>query len=103
MMILRRNYSQVMVLLLRLRQVCNHPCLILEDGSAFIRPDEWDHENMPADIRRELARARDLVSPQFVVQVKERLKDQALKRLQAENHVRGMLQRKGSYLIFRED
>ncbi|ESK90272.1 snf2 superfamily protein [Moniliophthora roreri MCA 2997] len=79
-----KNYHQVLVLLLRLRQVCNHPCLIQEQGDAFVLLDEFDNESRPAEVRRELARARDLVSPQFVVQLKERFKHEALKRIEAE-------------------
>ncbi|KAL0578872.1 hypothetical protein V5O48_003105, partial [Marasmius crinis-equi] len=78
-----KNYSQVLVLLLRLRQICSHPCLIQEGGGAFIMPDEVENETRP-EIRRELARARDLVSPAFVTKLKEKLKDEALKRIQAE-------------------
>ncbi|KAK1219704.1 hypothetical protein PQX77_017565 [Marasmius sp. AFHP31] len=78
-----KNYSQVLVLLLRLRQICSHPCLIQEQGGAFVMPDEVESETRP-EVRRELARARDLVSPAFVVKMKERFKDEALKRIQAE-------------------
>ncbi|KAJ8073759.1 hypothetical protein PM082_012037 [Marasmius tenuissimus] len=78
-----KNYSQVLVLLLRLRQICSHPCLIQEQGGAFVMPDEVESETRP-EVRRELARARDLVSPAFVVKMKERFKDEALQRIQAE-------------------
>ena len=38
----RRNYHQVLVLLLRLRQICSHPSLIQEEGVAFVHPDDVD-------------------------------------------------------------
>ncbi|KAF9256614.1 hypothetical protein L218DRAFT_881400, partial [Marasmius fiardii PR-910] len=78
-----KNYHQVLVLLLRLRQICSHPCLIQEDGGAFIMPDEIEHESRP-EVRKELARARDLVSQAFVIKLKERFIHEALERIQAE-------------------
>lgn len=77
-----KNYHQVLVLLLRLRQVCVHPTLITEDGRAYLLPGEQRKDN--EDKRDELARARTLVSPQFVEKMKNKLKDAATARLKAE-------------------
>ncbi|TFK39291.1 SNF2 family N-terminal domain-containing protein [Crucibulum laeve] len=80
-----KNYHQVLVLLLRLRQVCSHPSLIQEGGAAFIHPGENDEdENMSLGISSELARARRLVSPEFVDKLKKKFIDSALSRIQAE-------------------
>jgi hypothetical protein len=78
----------VLVLLLRLRQICAHPSLIQEDGVSYIAPDELDDEDRRPDAREELARARQLVSPEFVTKIKETLKQQALLRIAAEKMVR---------------
>ncbi|KAG7091955.1 hypothetical protein E1B28_008344 [Marasmius oreades] len=78
-----KNYHHVLVLLLRLRQICSHPCLIQEDGGAFIMPDEIENDSRPM-VRKELARARDLVSQAFVIKLKERFKHEALERIKAE-------------------
>lgn len=80
-----RNYSQVLVLLLRLRQICSHPSLIQEDGVAFVGPEEVDNEK--PELSNELTRAKRLVSQEFVDKVKHRLKDSALRRLAAEKEV----------------
>ncbi|KAL0958396.1 hypothetical protein HGRIS_000537 [Hohenbuehelia grisea] len=77
-----KNYHQVLVLLLRLRQICSHPSLIQEDGSAFVHPDELDNDK--AEVRQELSRARYLVSIEFVAKVKTQFKEAALKRIEAE-------------------
>jgi SNF2 family DNA or RNA helicase len=81
------NKVAVLVLLLRLRQICAHPSLIQEDGVSYIAPDELDDEDRQPDAREELARARQLVSPEFVTKVKETLKQQALLRIAAEKKV----------------
>ena len=79
-----RNYHQVLVLLLRLRQICSHPSLIQEDGVAFVDPKEAD---VNLEFASELTRARRLVSPEFVDNLKEKFKASALKRIQAEKEV----------------
>lgn len=83
-----RNYSQVLVLLLRLRQVCSHPCLIQEDGGAFIAADEFDDESAKPENCEELSRARRLLGPEFVSKVKENFKQAALARMAVEKEVR---------------
>lgn len=77
----------MLVLLLRLRQICCHPCLIQEDGVTYIGPDEVNDEDMNPDVRDELARARELVSSAFVSKMREKLKDSALRRMSAEKEV----------------
>jgi SNF2 family DNA or RNA helicase len=79
-----RNYHQVLVLLLRLRQICSHPSLIQEDGITFVYPNEAD---VNPEFATELTRARRLVSPEFVDKLKEKFKVSALMRLQAEKEV----------------
>ena len=79
-----RNYHQVLVLLLRLRQICSHPSLIQEDGVAFVDPNEAD---VKPEFATELTRARRLVSPEFVDKMKEKFKQAALARIQAEKEV----------------
>ncbi|KAF9465092.1 SNF2 family N-terminal domain-containing protein [Collybia nuda] len=77
-----KNYSQVLVLLLRLRQICSHPSLIQENEAAFVSPDEVD--NCAPEMSTELTRARRLVSPDFVSKMKARFKAAALQRMEAE-------------------
>ncbi|KAG5222773.1 P-loop containing nucleoside triphosphate hydrolase protein [Salix suchowensis] len=77
-----KNYSQVLVLLLRLRQICSHPILIQEDGDGFVHPDEVDDDK--PEVRTELTRARYLVSMDFVDGLKAKFKEAALKRIAAE-------------------
>ncbi|KAF8067663.1 SNF2 family N-terminal domain-containing protein [Lyophyllum atratum] len=80
-----KNYSQVLVLLLRLRQICSHPSLIQEGAAAFISPDEADDGDEAAPgSNKELARARRLVSPEFVTKMKSKFKTAALQRIAAE-------------------
>lgn len=80
-----KNYSQVLVLLLRLRQICSHPNLIQEDGDGFVHPDEVDDDK--PEVRTELTRARYLVSMEFVDGLKAKFKEAALKRIAAEKEV----------------
>ncbi|KAF8632872.1 hypothetical protein AX17_004720 [Amanita inopinata Kibby_2008] len=77
-----KNYHHVLILLLRLRQICSHPSLIQEGGSAYFLPGEQDNEM--DDWGDDLARARRLVSPEFVVKMKMKLRDAALARMKAE-------------------
>ncbi|KAJ7054346.1 SNF2 family N-terminal domain-containing protein [Mycena amicta] len=76
-----KNYTSVLVLLLRLRQLCSHPALIQENGSHFLAPDEDDE---PFEFRDVLARARKEVSSEFVKKMKDKYKDLALRRIAAE-------------------
>ena len=63
-----------------------HPTLITEDGRAYLLPGEQRKDN--EDKKDELARARTLVSPQFVEKMQNKLKDAAAARLKAEKEVR---------------
>jgi hypothetical protein len=83
-----RNYSQVLVLLLRLRQICAHPSLIQEDGVAYMAPGETDSK---PEISTELTRARRLVSPAFVAAMKAKFKASAIQRMEAEKEVSGFV------------
>ncbi|KAK0446072.1 SNF2 family N-terminal domain-containing protein [Desarmillaria tabescens] len=78
-----KNYSQVLVLLLRLRQLCSHPSLIQEDGVAFIQPEE-DEDNWRPEVKEELLRARKLLGGEFVSRLKRQFMEATLKRMEAE-------------------
>lgn len=73
----------VLVLLLRLRQICSHPALIQEGSAALVRPDEEDEFSTP-EIHEELFRARDLVGQEFVDKMKQKLMEITLRRMEAE-------------------
>ncbi|PPQ80470.1 hypothetical protein CVT24_002545 [Panaeolus cyanescens] len=77
-----KNYHQVLVLLLRLRQICSHPCLIQEEVVAFVPREDVD--NSRPELATELTRARRLVSQEFVDEVKAWLKNRVLQRMAAE-------------------
>ncbi|KAF6753723.1 SNF2 family N-terminal domain-containing protein [Ephemerocybe angulata] len=77
-----KNYHQVLVLLLRLRQVCSHPCLILEEVGAFVPFEEVDHSK--PELASELTRAAKLINPEFVVDMKARMKERMIARMEAE-------------------
>lgn len=64
-----KNYTSVLVLLLRLRQLCSHPALIQENGSHFLAPDEEDE---PFESKDVLSRARKEVSSEFVKKMKDK-------------------------------
>ncbi|OAX39929.1 hypothetical protein K503DRAFT_865031 [Rhizopogon vinicolor AM-OR11-026] len=76
-----KNYHQVLVMLLRLRQICSHPALIQETSDALIAADELIGG---PDLKAELARAARLVSTDFVKKLKEKYFQDALARIQAE-------------------
>ncbi|KAF7289976.1 SNF2 superfamily protein [Mycena indigotica] len=72
-----KNYTSVLVLLLRLRQLCSHPALIQENGSHLLAPKRSNFNDV-------LSRARQEVSAEFVKKMKERYADLALRRIAAE-------------------
>ncbi|KAF7976186.1 hypothetical protein HWV62_7352 [Athelia sp. TMB] len=74
---------KVLVLLLRLRQICSHPALIQEDGVALTGPDDMD-ETLSPEAHGELSRATALVGPEFVARMKYKLKELTLRRMEAE-------------------
>lgn len=84
---LSRNYSHVLVMLLRLRQICSHASLVQEDGRAFVIGDEEDDENLDGDAKAELARARREVSLDFVARMKHKLREIMVDRVKAEKEV----------------
>ncbi|TFK47603.1 P-loop containing nucleoside triphosphate hydrolase protein [Heliocybe sulcata] len=80
-----KNYHQVLVMLLRLRQICSHPSLIYEKGGAFANGDDGiDDSLVQPEAKSELDRAAKLVSPEFVARMRFRFKQAALHRIQAE-------------------
>lgn len=81
----RRNYHQVLVLLLRLRQCCVHPCLIQEDMNAFVSAIEAAVDD--PEIATELNRALRKEGAEFVQKVKDRRKEVAKARMAAEKEV----------------
>jgi SNF2 family DNA or RNA helicase len=60
----------VLVLLLRLRQVCSHPSLILENGAAEDMDDAADD---PVEHKKQLANARKLVGREFVQKMQDKV------------------------------
>ncbi|KDQ60258.1 hypothetical protein JAAARDRAFT_205244 [Jaapia argillacea MUCL 33604] len=78
-----KNYHQVLVLLLRLRQICSHPSLIYEEGDGYINPDGSD-DRSSLEARMVLTRASQLVGGDFVLKMKAKLKESALRRMDAE-------------------
>lgn len=74
-------------MLLRLRQICSHASLIQEEGKAFIEPDEVNDDHVQADLREDIARARHLVSAEFVQKLREKFKVSALNLMKAEKEV----------------
>lgn len=78
-------FSLVLVLLLRLRQICVHPALIQEGEEAGIDLSDFDVNH---DKSSELARAKRLVSEDFVERMKKKLKEVSLERIAAEQQVR---------------
>lgn len=82
-----RNYQTILVLLLRLRQVCSHPALIQENG-VTVESEEDNAENWAEDKREELLRARQVAGPEFVSTMKRKMKEDAKQRMEAEKQVR---------------
>ncbi|KAL5521625.1 hypothetical protein ACEPAF_2373 [Sanghuangporus sanghuang] len=76
-----KNYAHVLVLLLRLRQVCTHTSLITEDEGIIV-DDELD--NMDEDKRDDVIMAHSELGREFVDRLKKKLRDIALERMAAE-------------------
>jgi len=83
----------VLVLLLRLRQICAHPCLIQENEDAF-RTDLEFGEGITVELATESNRARRLVGIEFVAKVRDMLKKRALDCMEAERTVGDFYQSK---------
>ncbi|KIP09902.1 hypothetical protein PHLGIDRAFT_101971 [Phlebiopsis gigantea 11061_1 CR5-6] len=79
-----KNYHQVLVLLLRLRQVCSHPSLIQEEGEeegvAYVDPGQEDISQKTV----ELARAERLLGLEFVQRMQAKFRQITLERIAAE-------------------
>ncbi|KAH8921011.1 hypothetical protein BT69DRAFT_1351971 [Atractiella rhizophila] len=71
-----KNFAQVLVMLLRLRQICNHPCLITEDMNPF--------ELSAEDTKSEVARALQESGHDFVMRLKRMLRDRFEEKVEAE-------------------
>ncbi|KAH8116128.1 SNF2 family N-terminal domain-containing protein [Phellopilus nigrolimitatus] len=76
-----KNYMHVLVMLLRLRQVCSHTSLITE-GEDYIIDDNLENTN--EDKRDELILAQTLLGREFVTKLRSKLKDVAIERMAAE-------------------
>ena len=81
----RRNYNQVLVLLLRLRQICSHPSLMQDEGVAFVHPDEVDSSK--PELATELSCASRLVLPESVTKMKAKFREMPPKRMATEKEV----------------
>ncbi|KAG8898279.1 hypothetical protein FRB99_007551 [Tulasnella sp. 403] len=80
-----KNYAQVLVMLLRLRQCAVHPSLIAEFEDAFLRDGEIRECGVDdSDRANELRRAVEIMREAWVREVRESLKNDALERLAAE-------------------
>lgn len=79
-----RSYA-VFVMILRLRQVCSHPALMQNNGSAYVNPNE---ELSIVNQHAERRRAGEVVGPQFVKDVREKCLQIALKRANHGTDVR---------------
>ncbi|KAG1729528.1 SNF2 family N-terminal domain-containing protein [Suillus paluster] len=62
-----KNYHQVLVMLLRLRQVCSHPALIQETSEALVAEDQLIGGH---DFKAERTRAARLLSTDFVTKLR---------------------------------
>ncbi|GJN91484.1 hypothetical protein Rhopal_004507-T1 [Rhodotorula paludigena] len=74
-----KNYAHVLVLLLRLRQVCFHPSLIADTEETLARKEE-----AKGKLKEELARAKKDVGADFVKKIRKARLDAAVERCQAE-------------------
>ncbi|GAA5992067.1 hypothetical protein JCM10908_000725 [Rhodotorula pacifica] len=75
-----RNYSHVLVLLLRLRQLCIHPALLIDAEETLAKKEE-----MKEAIKQDAKRAKMELGPEFVQLIKKRLLDAAVERIEAEH------------------
>ncbi|KAF8310104.1 hypothetical protein DL93DRAFT_1677223 [Clavulina sp. PMI_390] len=90
---LMKNYAFVFVMMLRLRQTCNHPRLVTYtdkaagNGETLIEGEEGEpkHDPLAADTPEAIRkRAIRDVGPEFVTSLQERLKQRAVDRITAE-------------------
>ncbi|GAA6022649.1 hypothetical protein JCM8202_005034 [Rhodotorula sphaerocarpa] len=74
-----RNYSHILVLLLRLRQVCVHPALIIDAEQTLVKKEE-----LKQAIKKDAARAEQEVGVAFVAALRKKLLNAAIERIEAE-------------------
>jgi hypothetical protein len=77
----------VLVLLLRLRQVCSHPSLIQEDGIGYFDAGEGGGEREEHARQAELVRAEQLLGKSFVERMQAMFRQAMLDRIAAEKQV----------------
>ncbi|GAA5965007.1 hypothetical protein JCM8115_005679 [Rhodotorula mucilaginosa] len=75
-----RNYSHILVLLLRLRQLCIHPALLIDAEQTIAKKEE-----IKQAIKEDAKRARTEVGPAFVELIKKKLLEAAVERIEAEH------------------
>ncbi|KAH8914517.1 hypothetical protein BT69DRAFT_1357783 [Atractiella rhizophila] len=71
-----KNFHQVLVMLLRLRQLCNHPCLITEEMNPYALS--------PKELKAEVSRAAKYEGYDFVTLLKRTLRDRYEAKMEAE-------------------
>lgn len=76
----------MLVLLLRLRQICTHTSLITVGDTEFVVIDD-DLENTKEEKRDEVIQASTTMGREFVEKIKTKLKDLAMERMAAESQV----------------
>ncbi|GAA5878832.1 hypothetical protein JCM1840_000729 [Sporobolomyces johnsonii] len=74
-----KNYSHVLVMLLRLRQVCFHPALVADAQATLERKEQQKYE-----LKDEVERAKTNVSAEFVRKAKKMRLEAAVERCKAE-------------------
>ena len=78
------NDHVVLVMLLRLRQICSHTSLITEEEDVIV---DDDIENTTEENRDEVIHAQTVVGREFVTKLKTKLKEIWLERMKAEKEV----------------
>jgi hypothetical protein len=78
-----KNYQEVLVMLLRLRQCCIHPSLVQENSSAAALVVDSE-DARPQEHKDELTRARDMLGVNFVDRLLARRVDLAKERMERE-------------------
>lgn len=76
-------FYAVLVLLLRLRQICSHPSLIQEDGVTYIDGSSQE----AGEKHTEIVRAERLMGKDFVQCIRAKFKQVMLDRMAAEKAV----------------
>ncbi|GAA5866871.1 hypothetical protein JCM3774_004583 [Rhodotorula dairenensis] len=75
-----RNYSHILVLLLRLRQLCIHPALLIDAEQTLAKKEEMKQAS-----KEDAKRAKTEVGADFVQSVKKKLLEAAVDRIEAEH------------------